>query len=281
MQLLVTGGRGSLSHTLLSQLLDHGHRVVLLGAREHPHPRVICVRELASAQVDFRTLDAVVDLAGPAPRETLDMRQTKYWLEQTRQILHRSLLTGISKYIQVSSYRAPGRNLPFFLLKSQQEQLIKESGLPYLIFRAPWIVGPSDQFLTPLIRTIQSSHALDLDHLDQVPVPMVTQEELASALITGLHLRLNVSRIYEIASLSPPILVDLVQDIAYLMGKEISVTSSRTGASPLPWSQPLKDLLRARMAGTATAYYMDFQRVEQRPESMYMEILRHRLATSS
>lgn len=254
MQLLVTGGSGSLSQVLIRRFTEAGHRAHVVGGQMATHPRVITHRHITDVGVDLRTIDAVVDLEGPPPTRDVDAAETALRLDKTRDLLRRTLHAGIPKIIFVSSVRAATHSHAFTKLKEAQEQIIRQSGVPYLILRAPWIVGPQDLFLSPLIRTARLNNLLT-GSLAHTTIQMVTQADLADAIVRGLAMRLHVSRAYEIASWETCSLQELVSHLRYCLPLR-----SSGGDAPLPWPEPMHRLVQEQPVGTPTAYCLDFAR---------------------
>lgn len=268
MQLLVTGGSGSLSQILIHRFVEAGHRAHVVGGNTAPHPRVIAHRRIADPELDLRAIDAVIDLEGPPPTRDIDAAETTMRLDKTRELVRRTRNAGIPKLIFVSSVRAATHTHAFTKLKEAQETILRQSGVPYLVLKAPWIVGPQDLFLSPLIRAARVNQ-LTLGNAADTVIQMVTQSDLADAIVRGLEMRLQVSRAYDIASWETCSLRELISHIRYGLPLR-----SAAGDAPLPWPEPMLRLVHEQPVGTPTAYCLDFGKPLARLPEGLIDILR-------
>jgi NADH dehydrogenase len=99
-----------------------------------------------------QSTEAIVHLAGiirefPARGVTFE----KVHGEATQHAVHAAKRWGISRFVHVSalgaSPRGPGK---YFTSKGKAEEIVRQSGLSWTIFRPSGIVGPGDQFLNEL-----------------------------------------------------------------------------------------------------------------------------------
>ncbi len=272
MQLLVTGGEGSLSESLIQALIEDGHRAHVIGIGKLRHPRVLYSESLSTTPVDFRAIDAIVDLDGPAPSRPVNHKDQQRYLEQTQQLCKKAMFAGVPKYIFVSAIRPARYQHNFLSLKNEQEQLIRASGIPYLILRAPWIVGPTDLFIAPLIGTISNGQRLETGEMAEIEVQMVTQADLSQTIRSALGIRLNVSRAYDIASFESCSIQELVDTLEQLM--IVSSKNKDRQLVQMPWSESTRSLLREEPIGTPTSYYIDFRHQATKLQTALLQILR-------
>jgi nucleoside-diphosphate-sugar epimerase len=253
MQILVTGGSGSLASVVLQTLVQDGHRLFTVGSPRYSHTQIVTASSFRSLGLDFRTLDAIVDLAGPAPSHPLPRPQLQAYLDDSRNLLRSALAAGVPRIIHVSTVRSARSKHPFVSLKSEQEEMIKNSGIPYVIFRAPWIIGPRDLFLRPLIDQIRQGKQAQLQDLSETLVQMVSQKDMARAISMALVQRSTYSRAYDIASFPAIRLGDLYQYLLELLSFRCQETVE------LPWSETQRSLVREEGVGTPTAACLDFR----------------------
>lgn len=172
MRVFVTGGTGYVGSGLLPALLEQGHEVTCLvrrtGSRlppalSHPSVRVVA-GELLKPETYREALtecDAVIHLVGiireaPGRGVTFDnvhVRGTKALIgacveaqfgEKGKRFVHMSALGA-----------KPGASTGYFRTKWEAEELLRASGLPYVIFRPSVIFGPGDEFVNMLAELVK------------------------------------------------------------------------------------------------------------------------------
>jgi NADH dehydrogenase len=111
-----------------------------------------------------QSTEAIVHLAGiirefPARGVTFE----RVHGEATQHAVHAAKMWGISRFVHVSALGAsphgPGN---YFSSKGKAEEIVRQSGLSWTIFRPSGIVGPGDQFLTELGRAVRRAPFLPI-----------------------------------------------------------------------------------------------------------------------
>lgn len=174
--ILVTGGTGFVGQEVVWELLALGYRVRLLvrhperAARFANHPHVELVKgdvlrpkTLAAAMKDVR---AVVHLVGIIA-ETSKVTFEKAHVEATRNLLTAAKQTGVTRWIQMSAAgtRAAARSR-YHVTKWQAEELVRQSGIDWTIFRPSLIYGydERDRLLNLLRKALSRPWSVILFH---------------------------------------------------------------------------------------------------------------------
>lgn len=161
MKIAITGGTGFVGRHLASRLVDAGHSVVLVARgtdrRDHSilaHGNVTFhASDLSSADElipSFSGCDAVAHLAG-INRELGNQTFEKVHVSGTANVLKAAKCTGIRHIALLSFLRArPRCASPYHESKWAAEELVRNSGLNYVILKSGMIYGRGDHMLDHL-----------------------------------------------------------------------------------------------------------------------------------
>ncbi|MGA7104551.1 MAG: complex I NDUFA9 subunit family protein [Candidatus Deferrimicrobiaceae bacterium] len=167
-EVLVTGGTGFLGRHVCRALIARGYlpRLLVRVGSEGRIPEDIRragrvtpgdVTNREFVEMAAQSTEAIVHLAGiirefPARGVTFE----KVHVEATQNAVHAAKMWGISRFVYVSALGAspsgPGK---YFESKGKAEEIVRQSGLSWTIFRPSGIVGPGDRFLTELGRAVR------------------------------------------------------------------------------------------------------------------------------
>ena len=172
-EVLVTGGTGFLGKAVCRALISRGYLPRLLvrigSERTIPDdirrasrvtPGDITNRE--SVENAAQSTNAIVHLAGiireiPGKDVTFD----KVHVEGTRNAVHAAKLWRIPRFVHVSALgAAPGSPGRYFDSKGRAEEIVRQSGLAWTIFRPSGIFGPGDRFIGELGRALRKAPVL-------------------------------------------------------------------------------------------------------------------------
>lgn len=150
MKILIAGAGGFVGGALIERLAGHE---LILPSREPEKFRTAGVKgafpvfneDLEKLVIEFAP-DVVINLLGII-RETQGASFELVHVEYTRRLLAGSRSAGVKKFIQMSALGAAPDALSLYLrTKSAGEAAVRESGLPYAIFRPSFITGPGQKF---------------------------------------------------------------------------------------------------------------------------------------
>ncbi|WP_421870235.1 NAD-dependent epimerase/dehydratase family protein [Marinoscillum sp.] len=175
MRVLVTGANGFLGSHIVERALHHGHEVFALLRKGSDTSNLQHLDGFKTVITDYSTssaiddslqqigkIDLVIHNAGLTKSYTLD-RYLKVNTELTERLIEAlqnyPQLSEDFKFAYVSSLAArgpvgnggPASN--YGISKLRSEEIVKNSGLNYLIFRPGGIYGPRDVQFVPLIKT--------------------------------------------------------------------------------------------------------------------------------
>ncbi|GIX50650.1 MAG: oxidoreductase [Limisphaera sp.] len=173
-KVLVTGATGFVGREVVRQLRAHGHTVRALVRR----PQSAVAETLAqTAGVELAPGDildteavrtaaagtqAVVHLVGII-REFGNQTFETMHVQATRHVVQAATAAGVQRLVHVSALGtrpdAPSR---YHRTKWQAEELVRHSGLPWVILRPSLIYGPGDQFINLFARISRYSPVLPL-----------------------------------------------------------------------------------------------------------------------
>ncbi len=194
-EVLVTGGTGFVGRHVCRALIARGYLprlLVRVGSEDRIPEDIRRACRVTPGDVTNRefvenaaqSTEAIVHLTGiirefPARGVTFD----KVHVEATRHAVHAAKHWGISRFVYVSALGAspsgPGK---YFESKGKAEEIVRQSGLSWTIFRPSGIVGPGDQFFSELGRAVRRAPFL--------PVPgdgeFLLQPVFVGDVVTGI-----------------------------------------------------------------------------------------------
>ncbi|MDZ7727258.1 MAG: NAD(P)H-binding protein [Dehalococcoidia bacterium] len=155
MKIVVAGGTGFLGSEIIESALEAGHTVsrrLAVEARPMRSSRIESRATrwiLATLKGKFDGQDVLVD-AVQFPNMPMENPSKGYTFERvdlggTRNLVDAAKEAGVGHFIGLSGVGA-AQDAPYHWLrfKWEEEQYIKESGVPFTVFRPSWVYGPDD-----------------------------------------------------------------------------------------------------------------------------------------
>ena len=161
MKIAITGGTGFVGRNLARGLAGEGNEVVLLArGRDHTDPTIrglagarfvpIGLDDVARLAQAFAGCDAVAHCAG-INRELADQTFQQVHVEGTRNVVAAARRAGVRKIILISFLRArPACDSGYHESKWAAEEIVRNSGLDYTVFKCGVIYGRGDHMLDHL-----------------------------------------------------------------------------------------------------------------------------------
>jgi NADH dehydrogenase len=230
--ILVTGGTGFVGQEVVRELLGLGYRVRLLvrdPRRTAPihHPRLESIQgdalrpeTLAPAMVGVK---AVIHLIGfIAETSTISFEQGH--VEATRHLLAAAKEAGVTRWIQMSAAGTrPNASSRYHLTKWQAEELVRQSGLDWTIFRPSLIYGydERDRLLNTLrlALTWAPFHAFPLLDGGRPLIQPVSVREVARCFAVAVSTEASLGRTYDLVGPVPFSWRELLFKIARALGQ--------------------------------------------------------------
>lgn len=158
MKVLVTGGDGFIGRNLCRELVERGHEVTALS--RHPDdglPEGVAtatgdVTTYASIEATFEGQDAVVNLVAPSPLFEPKGGNRMYDVvhrQGTENVVRAAKERGVPRLVQLSGLGAdPDGPTAYIRAKGRAEEIVRESGLDWVIFRPSVVFGEGSEFLS-------------------------------------------------------------------------------------------------------------------------------------
>lgn len=164
MKIAITGGTGFVGQHLTARLVGEGHEVVLLNRNPPRHSQSSAIKEAKFVATDlsnrqqlakaFEGSQAVAHCAG-INREIGKQTFRRVHIDATRNVIAAAQAAGIKRIVLMSFLRArPNCGSAYHESKWAAEELVRQSGLDYTVFKAGIVYGRGDHMLDHL------SHAL-------------------------------------------------------------------------------------------------------------------------
>ena len=135
MNVLVTGGTGTLGRDVVMLLRQSGHRARILSRNPRGHVDAVQgdVRTGAGLTRALAGMDAIVHAAS-ATREPMALRATD--VRGTRRLLELARDVNIGHFVYISIVGIEGVAYPYYRIKMAAETLVREDRVPWSILRA-------------------------------------------------------------------------------------------------------------------------------------------------
>jgi uncharacterized protein YbjT (DUF2867 family) len=179
--ILVTGGTGFVGQEVVGELLALGQRVRLLVRRPEragrfaSHPQVELIQgdvlkpeTLPAAMIGVQTVIHLVGIIAETSRVTFEQAH----VEATRNVLAAAKQAGATRWIQMSALGTrPEARSRYHRTKWQAEELVRQSGLDWTIFRPSLVYGYDER--DRLLNLLRRALSWPLDFLQLYSFPLL------------------------------------------------------------------------------------------------------------
>jgi len=226
--IFIAGATGFIGSKLTTTLIENGHKVRCLARSKASAERCRSIGaepfngdlgEPASIEGALEGVSFVANLAGIIAETGKQSFETIH-VEATRTLVTEAKRAGVEHFFQQSALGAdPSAKAKYHSTKARGEQIVRDSGLSWTIFRPSLIIGPGDGFTTMLKSIINAPSPF-------IPVPgpgMAKFQPMAVADWVGcfmgvLEHQKKRGRIYELGGPEHLTYNELVEGLAHAMG---------------------------------------------------------------
>lgn len=230
---LVAGGTGFIGSHIVRELLKAGHRVTILTRNpEKARGQVPAGADLrqgdindpaslerATAGVDV--LIATVQFPNHPvenPRKGHTYRQVDG--EGTARLVEAAQRNGVKRFVYLSGAGTrEGQTQPWFQAKLMAERAVRESGIPYTIFRPSWVYGAEDRSLNKFATFARLLPFIPVIGNGQTRVQPVFVGDLARAVAASVTLQVAVNQTYDVGGPQELTMDEIITTMLQTMGK--------------------------------------------------------------
>ena len=226
--ILITGGTGFVGSHLIKRLIDEGHKVRCviregskkidrikgLGA-EIVHGDVTDADSLIDA---CKGIDTIIHLVGIIQEEK-GMTFQSIHVDGTRNLVNAAKKNNVRLfYYQSANGADKDGKTAYYKTKAEAEEIVKASGMDYIIFRPSLIYGDGDQFVLRLKKIIHDAPVIPIIGSGESLLQPIFIDDLVACLIKAITTPQLKNRIFCIAGPEQIRFKDVVIRIADAMG---------------------------------------------------------------
>lgn len=224
------GGTGFVGSRMIRRFVNSGHTVtclVRIGEAAHglgmPGGTGVTLIEGDLADVEslkraFSGCNLVVNLVGII-REVSGSTFESVHVEGTSNLVHAARESGAERFIQMSSLGArPDAKSRYHQTKWRAEEIVRESGLPWTIFRPSIIFGRGDGFTTTLQNLITRAPLIPVIGSGANLIQPISIEDVKSCFVAAATEDNHLSQTYELGGPEQLRFEDILRTMARQMG---------------------------------------------------------------
>lgn len=204
MRLLITGASGFVGTHLVRRLLADGHEVVGLSREGGASQAGLTWHEgdvVTGARLGeaMRGVDSVIHLVGII-RERGSQTFERVHVEGTRTVLAAAGAAGVERYLHMSALGADRASASGYArTKARAEELVRDSGLAWTIFRPDMILGVGDDFFSHKLRDLVTKPpVVPVVGSGDYPFRPITAHDLAEAFSKALKAPAALQRTFDL-----------------------------------------------------------------------------------
>lgn len=205
MRIFVTGGSGFVGKAVINDLLNQKHEVCALIRKsqmltENPNLTTVIgdTTKAGSLKNLLTGYDAVIHLVGiirefPRRGVTFERLHT----QSTQNIVRAASEQGVTRYLHMSANGTREKAVSqYHQTKWAAEEIVRQSGLDWTIFRPSLIFGSDDEFINMLARMIKLLPVVPVFGDGRYQIQPVHVDDVAAAFISALGTHTSFKKIY-------------------------------------------------------------------------------------
>lgn len=164
LSVLLTGGTGFVGRHVARCLIERGHRLRALvrdpaaaGALTELGAELVGADVTRDEKLDEATAgcDVVIHLVGIIRERRPEQTFEKVHTRGTGNMLEAAQRANVGKFVLMSALGSKADGTAYQRTKYEAEEVVRRSGLPYVIFRPSVVVGPDGEFTRLLLRLVR------------------------------------------------------------------------------------------------------------------------------
>jgi NADH dehydrogenase len=257
MRVFLAGGTGFVGGHLRQALLAAGHSIRLLvhgrpdGTEDGVEPVRGDVTRLESYQEAMAGCHAAINLVGiirefPGRGVTFE----RLHVQASRSMVLGAAKAGIPRYLHMSALGSrPDAVSEYHRSKWRAEEVVRQSGLRYTIFRPSIIFGPKDDFINRLAGYVRSYPVIPVFGDGSYRLQPIAADDVAHCFVAALEREDLAGRAFELCGADAVSYLELLAMVAECLGR-------RPRTIPLPLAS-VKGIVRLLQAVPAFPVTMD------------------------
>ncbi len=266
---LVAGGTGFIGSHIVRRLTADGHRVIVMSRNpEKARGKVPAGVEVrAGDTTDAATLGPVLEgvevvvSAVQFPNHPVENPRKGYTYirvdgEGTVHLVEAARKAGVQRFVYLSGAGTrEGQTRPWFIAKLMAEKAIRESGVPYTIFRPSWVYGPEDRSLNKFATFARLLPFVPVIGSGKTRVQPLFVEDLAQAVAASLRTGAAINQTYEIGGPEELTMDEIIRIMLRVMGRRKPLLHSPAGLMKIA-AWPLQFLPAAPLSPGAVDFVL-------------------------
>lgn len=228
---LVTGGTGFIGSHIVKKFLQKGHQVAVMSRKPARAnlPAGVEVRpgdvaDAASLEKAMAGVDVVVSAVQFPNHPVENPRKGHTYMavdgEGTERQVAAAKRAGVKRFIYIGGAGTrEGQTAPWFRAKLRAEKAVRESGIPYTIFRPSWVYGPDDRTLNKFVAFARFLPFIPVIGNGQTKVQPVHVDDLADAVAASVKMERAVGKVYEIGGPQELTMDEIIRTMLRVMSK--------------------------------------------------------------